>query len=213
MDADRFKQLVNDTRRTCDDIQQMLRNAVKKGERELAWIAEEALNTRFPGWNKVHHKATGAKPTLACFRSEKKQFPNSKEAYVWLIERLIHAKPDLFETISWETVVVAKGRKRNYFGQNIKSLFHGSPHLANDPNNYARLTNGWYANTNLSNSLKFDILCRFAAIAKLEHETDWSWKVEDPSDDLRANEERKALAKQLMTEIAVSVRNARKSEP
>lgn len=198
---ERFRTLVRDPSRTRQDIEQMMRNAIAKGESELAHIAKEVLDSRFPGWDTVRHRASGARPTTTYFRKTKRRFDTSKEGYVWLLERFISVKPKLFETINWETVFVAKGRKRNYFGKDLKAMFHGSPHLADDRNNYVRLSNGWYANTNLNNAQKFDILGRFAAIAKLEYEEDWRWDVDDPSDELKAHEERRALAKRLLDEL------------
>jgi hypothetical protein len=196
--------LVRDPSRTRQDIEQMMRNAVGKGESELARIAKEALDSRFPGWDVARTRAGGARPTVAFFRGTERRFDTSKEAYIWLLERFIGVKPRLFETINWETVFVAKGRKRNYFGKDLKAMFHGSPHLADDRNNYAHFTNGWYANTNLNNAQKFDILCRFAAIAKLDYEKDWRWDVEAPSDELRAHEERRAMAERLLDELGKS---------
>lgn len=201
VNPERFRGLVRDPSRTRQDLEQMMRNAIAKGESELARIAKDALDSRFPGWDTVRHKAAGARLNVAHFHGTKKHFDTSKEGYIWLLERFIGVKPKLFETINWETVFVTKGRKRNYFGKNLKTMFHGSPHLADDRNNYARLTNGWYANTNLNNAQKFDILCRFAAIAKLEYDKDWRWDVEDPSDELRAHEARRALAERLLDEL------------
>jgi hypothetical protein len=81
---------------------------------------------------------------------------------------------------------VAKGRNRNYFGRAPKKMFHGSPHLADDRNNYLRLTNGWFINLNLKNDQKFEILCKFAAVGKFEYGREWKWEVEGEaaSDDL-----------------------------
>lgn len=204
MTPERFRTLVCDPSRSRQEIEQMLRNALAKGETELARIAKDTLDRRFPGWDTPHTRAAGARPTVAFFRGTERRFETSKEAYIWLLERFLTVKPQLFEKINWETVFVAKGRKRNYFGKDLKAMFHGSPHLADDPNNYARLTNGWYANTNLNNVQKFEILGRFAAIAKLSYEKDWRWDVEDPSDGLRAHEARRAMAERLLDEFGKS---------
>lgn len=203
MTPERFKKFVLDPSRSRQDVEQMMRNANAKGESEFAGIAKDALDIRFPGWDEVSQRTSGARTTTAYFRgSTEKRFDTGKEAYVWLLGRFINVKPRLFESINWETVFVAKGRKRNYFGKDLKAMFHGSPHLAEDRNNYARLTNGWYANTNLNNAQKFDILCRFAAVAKLNYETDWRWDVDDPSEELRAHEERMALAERHLNELS-----------
>ena len=182
----------------------MMRNAVSKNERELAHIAKEVLDRRFPGWDAVAHKASGARFTTAFYCGIERHFPTSKEAYLWLIERFISAKPELFEKISWETVFVPKGKKRNYFAPALEKLFHGSPHLAEDRNNYAKLTNGWFANTNLDNNRKYEILCRFAGVAKLEHEREWRWDVRDPSKDLMDRKEMKALGSRSPSDFRIN---------
>lgn len=194
MDASRFKALVDDTRRTRQELEQMMRNALAKGERELAHIAKEALDKRFADWAKPRHRASGARSTVVRYRGSEQHFPTAKEAYVWLIQHFVDAKPALFQIVNWETAFVARGKKRNYFGRNRRRMFHGSPHLADDSNNYARLPNGWYMNTNLSNREKFDILCRFAAIARLRHGTDWTWEVVDPTAELKEKLDQQLLA-------------------
>ncbi len=178
MDRERFKSLVNDPRRTRQEIDQMRRNALDKGEIELAYLAEKALDNRFPGWNRGIRKAGGATPTLASFRGEERRFPMAKEAYVWLMDCFIRAKPEILEGPDWQKEFVAKGRTVNYFDRDLKSLFRDSPHLADDPNNYTILGNGWFADLNLSNAQKFKNLCKFAAIAKFKFKTDWNWEVE-----------------------------------
>lgn len=179
MDRDRFRELVNDSRRTREEIEQMRRNALDKGEIELAHIAKIALDERFPGWDRVKRKASGATPTLASFRDKQESFPTAKEAYVWLMGCFIQGKPEILENEDWQLEFFAKGRAVNYFAQDLKSLFHHSPHLADDPNNYTRLGKGWFADLNLSNAQKFQILCRFAALAEYRFEKDWNWQVQD----------------------------------
>lgn len=177
MDAERFQRMINDSARTQDELEQILRNAIHKNNLEYAKMAQEALKIRFPEWNSVSYKDSRARPTVVKFKGETLEFSTSKRAYVWLLEKFIAFNPKPFVTINWETVFVAEGRKRNYFSQTIEGLFHGSPHLAVDPNNYSQLSNGWYANLNLSNERKRTILFRFAAIAGLKYDDDWSWDV------------------------------------
>jgi len=175
MDIEKFTQLVNDPTRTKDNLQQMMKNALQKGMHEHALIAKEALDIRFPGWNEV--KTGGATPTRVSFLNAEKKFSTAKDAYIWLIERFITVKPALFTDVNWETEFFAKGKKRNYFGRSPERMFRNSPHLARDKNNYRKLPNNWYVNLNLSNSQKFEILCKFAAITKLRYEEDWQWEV------------------------------------
>jgi hypothetical protein len=179
MDIDRFRKLIENPDRTQAELEQMMRNAIARNNNEFARLAKEMLDLRFPGWDKLHHKDSRARPTVAMFQGESVEFPTSKGAYVWLIEKFIAAKPELFRTVNWETAFVAKGRNRNYFGRTPERMFHGSPHLARDRNNYALLTNGWYANLNLSNDQKQTVLIRFGVITNLEYGNQWSWEVLD----------------------------------
>ena len=129
-----------------------------------------------------------------------------------MIERFIEVRPTLFTEVSRETLSIAKGHKRNYFGRSPKRMFPSSPHLADDANNYVKLTNGWYANTNLSNREKFDVLCRFAAMARLVHGVDWLWEVDEPSDGLKEKLERKAIADRMVAEIEKEIDQLGKPE-
>ena len=155
----------------------MLRNAIAKNNHEFAVIAKDKLDLRFPGWNRLSSKQGGAKPTLVRFRESEHEFPSSKEAYTWLVSRMIEAYPRIFTNINWETEYVSKGTRRLYFSENLTKMFYGSPHLADNPNNFNLLPNGWYANMDLDNDRKFAVLCKVAAVAKLEFEKDWYWHV------------------------------------
>ena len=178
MDIDRFASQVNNPRRTKDELVQIRANAVAAGNVEFARIAQDALDNRFPGWNSVRSKRSGATPTTVSFRGDERRYPTAKEAYVWLIERFIQTYPEPFVKLNWEAKFFAKGRKRNYFGRDPRKMFHGSPHLASDKNNYIQLSNGWVVNLNLSNEQKFEILAKFAAVAKLQLGQEWKWQIE-----------------------------------
>ncbi len=177
MDIERFVRLVSDPRRTKTELNQMRENAIQRGESEFARIVHDELNRRFPGWDEVHSKRVGATPTRVAFRGVERRFETAKGAYLWLIERFIEAHPGPFLEVSWETVFVAKGTCRLYFARNLKRMFFRTPRLASDANNYVKLTNGWYANLNLSNEQKFSILCKFAAVGKFKYE-EWAWEIE-----------------------------------
>lgn len=166
-----------DPRRTEDELEQMRANAIEKQNFEFARLAEDQLNRRFPGWKRIKRKPVRSKLTLARFKGDEHEFPASKDAYIWLLEKFIGVKPDLFLSPTFETDFIAVGHAQDYFGRDPQSMFHKSPHLAEDHNKYHQLTNGWYANLVLSNERKLDILCRFAAVAKLDWQLDWYWDV------------------------------------
>jgi hypothetical protein len=178
LDIERFTRLVTDHRRTKDELQNMLRNALNKGETEFAHIVKDQLDVRFPGWDCVRSRKGGSTPTVVAFRGIEYRFETAKKAYFWLIEKFLEAHPEPFVTLNWETKFIAKGKRRNYFGRNLEKMFHGSPHLADDPNNYQKLSNGWYANLNLNNDQKFDILCKFAAVGEFDFGREWKWEIE-----------------------------------
>lgn len=180
----------------------MLENALKTGAREHGAVAKAELDRRFSGWDVVKSRKGGAKPTIARFLEKEQTFSTSRNAYLWLIERFVGATPSVFDDPSENTIYLALGKKRNYFGRNLKKMFHGTPHLAENPSNYASLSNGWYANLNLNNTQKFDILMRFAALAGMEYPAQWDWEVLDPTDLLMDKKAATIKSKQLLDELS-----------
>ena len=125
------------------------------------------------------------KRTKAHFLKIRREFPSSKEAFVFLIDSFLANRPQLLDKIDWQYQYVAKGRGRLYFARDPKQLFDSSPHLADDSNNYAKTTGGWFANTNLSNSEKESVLHRLAALGGWKYGTDWSFEVVEPGEPKR----------------------------
>jgi hypothetical protein len=201
MDLDKFSKMVCDPAKTEQDIKTMRGNALQKGAREHAAVAEAELDRRFPGWDVIRSRKGGAKPTIVRFLGKEQYFSTSKDAYLWLIERFVSAKPSVFDDPSKDTIYLALGKKRNYFGRSLKKMFHGTPNLADNPSNYALIANGWFANINLNNAQKFDILMRFAALAGMEYPTQWDWEVLDPTELLMDKQAATIIAKQLFDEF------------
>lgn len=184
MDIERFSNLVQNTKYAKKDLLAFLHNAQAKNEKEFVATVKGQLDLRFPAWDEASSRRGGRTPTDVIFRSEKRHFDSAKKAYIWLIERFITAHPELFDYVNWETAFVAKGRSRLYFARDVGMMFPQSPHLAADNNNYTRLSNGWFANMNLANREKQQLLLKFAAVAKFP-ETEWWWHVEGtPEPDL-----------------------------
>ncbi len=207
MDIERTKRLLANPASTRQELEQLLKQAITENERELAFDIKDVIDEKFPS---VSAAGRGATETIATFRSLVKHFPTAKEGYVWLVERFIGIKPEVFTDIRWETTgYVAVGRHRaeegkairNYFARSPQQLFRNSPWLAESQGNYVRLQNGWYANTNLNNREKFDILVRFGWVAGLKGGQDWDWEVLEPSEGLRDRKERIALAEKLFAEL------------
>ena len=185
----------------------MLKEALVADERELALDIKEVIDERF---SNLQQSARGATPTISTFRSTEKRFSTAKGAYAWLVDRFAGARPEVFTDIRWETTgYVAIGRQRteegrplrNYFARSPEKLFRNSPWLAADQSNFVQLQNGWYANVNLNNREKFDILCRFGWVVGLKGGKDWDWDVLEPSEGLRDRKERIALAETLFAEL------------
>ena len=138
MNLDKFSKMVSEPARSEQELKTILENVLNKGAREHALVVKEALNHRFPGWDTVKSRKGGAKPAIARFLGQEQTFPSSKDAYIWLIERFVVAKPSVFDDPSNETIYLALGKRRNYFGKNLKKMFHGSPKLAENPSNYTQ---------------------------------------------------------------------------
>jgi hypothetical protein len=220
MNPEKFHRMITAPARTQQELEQVLRNALERNERERAHEVKQVLDRRFPDWERPTHRRGGATQTIARFGNVKQSFRSAKEAYLWMVERFADANPGLFSDLRWETTgFVAVGRQcgasgptRNYFARQSSKLFRKTKHLAEDHNNYHQLSNGWYANTNLSNAEKFEILCRFGGVSKLEYEADWAWEVLEPSDALLERKSQLALAREIFAELQGESNAQRKND-
>lgn len=176
---------------------------------EYALVVKRELDSRFPDWDKPRTRRGGRRPTISRFRGREQEFETARAAYIWLVERFAAANPTLFTDVRWETTgYVGVGRRRgpsgaarNYFAQTPEKLFRQTPSLGDNPNNFHRLTNGWYVNLNLNTRENFEILCRFAAVSKLKHREDWDWEVLDPTEELHDARQRTIFSEELMKEM------------
>lgn len=204
MDANRTRRLLAHPASTRDELEQLLKQALAENERELAAEIRDVIDERFTDFSVARHGAT------AVFRSVERSFPTAKEAYIWLVNHFVAQRPEVFTDLRWETTgYVALGHRRtedggtirNYFGRSPQRLFRHSPWLADDESKFVRLTNEWYANVNLSNREKFEILLRFGWVVGLKCGVDWDWNPFDPSDDLEEFRVRVALGNKLIAEL------------
>lgn len=176
---------------------------------EHALVVKRELDARFPGWDKIKARRGGSRPTISRFQGLAEEFETARAAYIWLVERFAAVNPALFNDVRWETTgYVGVGRRRgpggaarNYFAKTPTKLFRQTPSLADNPNNFHRLTNGWYVNLNLNTRENFEILCRFAAVSKLKHREDWDWEVIDPTEDLQDARQRSVCADEILREM------------
>lgn len=117
-----------------------------------------------------------ANPTVVKFRAASRQFPTSKAAYIWLLNRFFEAKPDAREVDAFDVLLMPVGTKRSYFGRTPQGLFAHNPKLAENPNNYYVLANGLCADVNLPDTRKLKNLQSVAQVVGLEEQRDWEWQ-------------------------------------
>ena len=184
MTPERFEQHARQPARTREDLETMRANALAKGEVELEHIAAEVLAERFP----THAmQRSGPTPTTASLLGRSETFSTGKEAYLWLLERFRQHQPSICE--AYEHLRRKDRSAGTRVARSPALLFPaGSPRAGNQAN-YAALTGGWYADTNLNHQDKFLTLVRFAHLAKLEYPTDWDFRVEGGTTDLRKQQE------------------------
>jgi hypothetical protein len=161
--------------------QELLDARIKSIDSELLDVIEEVLDQRFPNWDvkDVGLVSSGQKAqTYVHFRGQQKTFTAAKNAYVWLIEEMLSACPNL----TFGNVVLV---------QMFINGAHGARYLALTPEELSKdhnrtkkdilwheLPNKWILNLRLSNKQKFDRLTIFAAACNLKYDEDWSWRIE-----------------------------------
>lgn len=113
-----------------------------------------------------------ARQTRCVFQSEEVFFDSEKEGYVWLLERMIEKKPDVFDGRLFGAIVCTP--MRTYFARTPEALYPGNPKLASDENSYIQLSNGWFADVNMDRNRK---LTKIAQVAVCADASDWMWEV------------------------------------
>ncbi len=199
MDITQFEQRVRDPLRTCEELQNMKKNALAKGNREFAKIADEVLCERFP----AKTKRGGSTPTIATFGSESRSFDTGKDAYVWLIEQFYRHQKDVLD------ILIAQPRKNKicHFAKNPDDLFpENSPHRGNS-SHYVGLSCGWYAYTNLNHKDKFKELLSLSYVCKLEYGSNWELMVEGATDALLERQKGTKWAQEWLKDFMKSKRS------
>lgn len=123
-----------------------------------------------------HRLAT--RQTKVSFRGSEGNFRTDKGAYIWLLRKFVAAFPDLMKTASY----AIKSNERLFFARTPQELFTASPHLAEDHQKYAQITDEgdlekWFANVNIDTQrtklLNLDLLSNIAGFKRGE---DWTWE-------------------------------------
>jgi hypothetical protein len=152
--------------------------------------------------NSPKGKLKRATPSTARFRDIHKEFATGREAYIWLVENIISARPATFRDPTSKALKIILGNSRKYFAHNLETLFRDSPYLMAEKSTFARLTNGWVASVNLSNAQKFDILLRLSALARLAYPQDWEWTVHGATALLADKQAASDMADRLRDEVS-----------
>lgn len=174
----------------------MRSNALTKGQRDWAAIADEVLNARFPVAAK---RSGGSTPTVARFRERSERFPTGKDAYIWLVEQFLEYRPSVMD----EYVALHRGAEStgSRFSRDPLTLFPLGSVRAGDAAYFARLTDGWFADTNLNHRDKFATLMQLAYLCKIDFPGDWTFDVEGATDELKEQQALVLRAKELLSRL------------
>jgi len=179
MNIERFEQIARDPRKTREELENMKKNALTNGKPEFAAIANEVLLQRFPVKGR---RSGGATPTTGTFRGRSEEFDSGKDAYLWLVEQCCRYRPD---TLDKYVVLHAKAGARSKgrrFATNGNDLFPEGSRRRGDRAFYSKVSNGWFADTNLNHTDKFATLMQLSYVCGLEYEVDWDFRVTGATD-------------------------------
>ncbi len=174
MDAAEFEKRARDPALNREQLETLKVNALAKGNREFAAIANEVFLDRFPT---SARKRGGATPTTTNFDGRTEYFSTGKDAYLWLVQRFRERRQGLLESQDRWHQRAFEGKTRRYFAASPRELFPEGSAQLEQAGNCSELPGGWYANVNLNHGEKFDILLRLAAICQLKYPDDWDFRI------------------------------------
>lgn len=198
MDSADFERRARNPSLSREELETLKVNALEKGNREFAGIVQTVLVERFPATSK---KGGGATPTTAVFLARTEDFPSGRDAYLWLIQRFRKHHPSLLENQERWHQRAFRGVERMYFAKSQEALFPPGSKLASQGGNYAQLTEGWFANTNLNHQQKFGILLRLAGICQLQYPDQWDFQVTGATRNLAEFQKQVRLGQELLEEL------------
>jgi|GEM_PF-4784282 len=175
----------------------MRANALAKGNRELAAIADEVLLERFP--STTARRTGGSTPTLARFRERSERFQTGKDAYIWLIKEFLAFR----STVLDEYAALHRKAKStgSRFSKDPNALFPPDSPRAGDSAYFTDLDGGWFADTNLNHRDKFVALMQLAYLCKLDFPNDWTFDVEGATDELKKQQALVLKAKEILRRL------------
>lgn len=198
MDIQRFERLVRDPRKTREELENMKKNALANGKPEFAAIANEVLLQRFPVMGR---RSGGATPITGTFRGRSEEFASGKDAYLWLVEQCCRYRSD---TLDKYVALHAKAGARSKgcrFATNEIDLFAEGSRRRGDPAFYSRVSNGWFADTNLNHTDKFATLMQLSYACGLQYEVDWNFRVTGATEQLLEHQEAIISARKALDEL------------
>lgn len=197
----KFEEIARNPKTSKEDLKRMRQNALQKGQREFAAVAEEILSERFPDWQRTR-QSSGRTPTTAYLRGEARHFDTGKDAYIWLVQQFQALSPGLLEE-NQKLQLAFKNIPGRHFARHPGHLFK-NPEAAFSSGSVEKVSEGWYANTVLNHESKFRILLGLSALCDLDYPGDWDFRVTGGTSSLaerqRTAEEVERLLKDLFGE-------------
>jgi hypothetical protein len=198
MDIQRFERLVRDPRKTREELENMKKNALANGKPEFAAIANEVLLQRFPAKGR---RSGGATPTTATFRGRSEDLDSGKDAYLWLVEQFCAYRSDTLDKYVALHAKAGDRSKGRRFATNENALFPEGSRRRGDPAFYSKVSNGWYADTNLNHDDKFATLMQLSYVCGLEYEVDWDFRVKGATEQLLVHQQSIINARKALDEL------------
>ncbi|SFM54142.1 hypothetical protein [Nitrosomonas communis] len=171
---------------SCQELIHAYKNANNENDKDFADEIADILDERYPNWNvscisKLSSMQNDQLTINVTFADQSKSFPSAKQAYIWLVEKILNNKPDKdIDDYVLNSMFIRGSHGARYLARNPAELFPRDPNRAKDSNCYHKLSNGWFLNTNLSNKQKRDKLLNLTAVYEA-YDSNWTWLAEEES--------------------------------
>jgi hypothetical protein len=198
MDIERFEQIARNPCKTREELENMKKNALAKGNAEFAAIANEVILHRFPVQGR---RSGGATPTTGKFRDRSEEFDSGKDAYLWLVEQFCRYRPDALDKYVSLHAKAGARSKGCRFATNESDLFPEGSQRRGDPAFYSKVSTGWFADTNLNHANKFATLIQLSYVCGLEYEVDWEFRVTGATVSLLEHQQAIVSARKALDEL------------
>jgi len=157
------------------EIQQRIDAARKKGLVDCVGAGNSYLNDWKP--KPSRQRTAGRTAVQVHFFREGECFSTAKDAYIWLIRKMLSYGRDQVVNDNLANFVLNIRRTNPFLAESAVELFPKSPHLASDSNYYV-IVEGVFLSLNLKNEQKRANLQRLGEFVGLVENEDWSWKLD-----------------------------------